>query len=190
MFTHIFIDEAAQTLECEALMPLSLATETTCVVLAGDHNQISPKVYSKEARNQNFHVSLLERLYNYYESHSSLIDKSSPLNIPLSINYRTKMEILRFISSSFFGGPDKLKSEANIPSVVEITPLMFYTVQGREIQDETSISFYNMAEVWEIVERVDFIYQNWPEEWGPVNAKEIGVVTPYYDQVSVHILYL
>lgn len=50
MFTHIFIDEAAQTLECESLMPLSLATEKTCIVLAGDHHQISPRVYSEEAR--------------------------------------------------------------------------------------------------------------------------------------------
>ena len=43
-FTHIFIDEAAQMLECETVMPLTLATDKTCVVLTGDHIQISPKV--------------------------------------------------------------------------------------------------------------------------------------------------
>ena len=43
-FTHIFIDEAAQALECETIMPLTLAAEKTCVVLTGDHLQISPKV--------------------------------------------------------------------------------------------------------------------------------------------------
>ena len=39
-FTHIFIDEAAQALECETLIPLALANEKTRVVLAGDHLQV------------------------------------------------------------------------------------------------------------------------------------------------------
>ena len=184
MFTHIFIDEAAQTLESESLMPLTLATEKTCIVLAGDHRQISPKVYSMEARNQNLHQSLLERLHQYYDSHSTYIPETSPLNILLSINYRTKMEILRFISSVFYGGPDILKSEANIRSVLSITPLAFYAVQGREVQDENSISYYNMSEVQEVVDRVDDLFDKWPEEWGSPTAKDIGVVTPYYDQVG------
>ncbi len=34
-FTHILIDEAAQAMECEALMPLSLASSKTRIVLAG-----------------------------------------------------------------------------------------------------------------------------------------------------------
>ncbi|KAL3877847.1 hypothetical protein ACJMK2_035491 [Sinanodonta woodiana] len=184
-FTHIFIDEAAQSLECETIMPISLANENTCIVLAGDHMQISPKVYSAEARNQKLHMSLLERLYNYYDSHSNLISPESPLNILLSINYRTKMEILRFIAATFYGGPDKLISRSNIPAVVEITPLTFYGVQGREVQDSDSVSYYNMSEVQEIVERVEELFKNWPEAWGERSAKEIGVVTPYYDQVQL-----
>ena len=48
-FQHILIDEAAQALECEAIMPLSLATDNTCVVLAGDHMQMSPKVCTSAA---------------------------------------------------------------------------------------------------------------------------------------------
>ena len=39
-FTHIFIDEAAQALECETLIPLGLADEKTRIVLAGDHLQV------------------------------------------------------------------------------------------------------------------------------------------------------
>ena len=57
------------------------------------------------------------------------LPQQSPLNILLSINYRTKKEILRLISSIFYGGPDNLKAYGNIPSVVRITPLMFYAVQ-------------------------------------------------------------
>ena len=53
-FSHIFIDEAAQALECETIMPLSLAAHDTCVVLAGDHMQIGPKVHSEEAKAKRF----------------------------------------------------------------------------------------------------------------------------------------
>ena len=40
-FTHIFVDEAAQPVEPEAVMPLSMADPETCIVLAGDHLQVS-----------------------------------------------------------------------------------------------------------------------------------------------------
>ena len=40
-FTHIFIDEAAQMIIPEVMMALSLASNTTKVVLAGDHMQVS-----------------------------------------------------------------------------------------------------------------------------------------------------
>lgn len=39
-FTHIFVDEAAQAMELETLVPISLATKETKVVLAGDHLQV------------------------------------------------------------------------------------------------------------------------------------------------------
>ena len=186
-FTHIFVDEAAQVLECETIMPLSLATEKTCIVLTGDHMQISPRVYSPEARKLNFHISLLQRLYRHYESFHEQLNQqnSSPLNIFLSINYRTKMEILRFISAIFYGGPDKLKALGSIPAVVEITPLVFYAVQGCEIQEADSTSYYNISEIQEVVERVDELYTMWPAEWGPRKADDIMVVTAYYDQVII-----
>lgn len=151
-----------------------------------DVNQLRRRIaFYTSRRTQLFHQSLLERLYNYYESLASYINVDNPLNILLSINYRTKFEILRFISAVFYGGPDILKSEANIPSVLSITPLVFYSVQGREVQDENNVSYYNMSEVQEIVERVEELYEKWPEEWGPPAAREIGVVTPYYDQVGI-----
>ena len=40
-FTHIFIDEAAQMTVPEVMMALSLANNTTKVVMAGDHMQVS-----------------------------------------------------------------------------------------------------------------------------------------------------
>lgn len=39
-FTHIFIDEAAQAMEAETIIPLCLAGHNTQLVLAGDHLQV------------------------------------------------------------------------------------------------------------------------------------------------------
>ena len=77
-----------------------------------------------------------------------------------------------------------MESRANLPSVLTITPLTFYSVQGVEVQDSDKVSFYNLSELQEIVERVEELYNNWPEEWGLKQAQNIGVVTPYYEQVS------
>ncbi len=183
-FTHIFIDEAAQALECETIMPLSLMTDNTCLVMAGDHMQMSPKVYSREAKVQRFQKSLLERVYCHYDNYRCHLDVKSPLNILLSINYRTKMEILRFISAIFYGGPEKLISHSNLPTPDNVKSLTFYVAQGREVQDADSTSFYNMAEIEEITDRVEELWKNWPIEWGEKKAASIGVVTPYFDQVT------
>ena len=96
-----------------------------------------------------------------------------------------QMEILRFISAVFYGGPDKLTASGNIPSVVELTPLQFYAVQGREVQESDSTSYHNQAESSEVVERVMELLDNWPLEWGKVAPEQIGIVTPYHDQVRV-----
>ncbi|KAK2140207.1 hypothetical protein NP493_5904g00000 [Ridgeia piscesae] len=39
-FTHILLDEAAQAMEVETIMPLALAHSNTRVILAGDHMQV------------------------------------------------------------------------------------------------------------------------------------------------------
>ena len=39
-FTHILLDEAAQAMECETVMPIALATKNTRIVLAGDYMQV------------------------------------------------------------------------------------------------------------------------------------------------------
>ncbi len=44
-FTHILVDEAAQALEPEALLPLALAGPNTKVVFTGDHMQVSSVKY-------------------------------------------------------------------------------------------------------------------------------------------------
>ena len=61
-FSHILIDEAAQALECEALVPMSFVSPDTTVCLAGDPRQLGPQVRSAEASAAGLQFSMMERL--------------------------------------------------------------------------------------------------------------------------------
>ncbi|XP_076449410.1 putative helicase with zinc finger domain [Babylonia areolata] len=172
-FSHIFIDEAAQALECETLIPMSLADEKTRVVLAGDHMQISPEVYSDYTRQQGFHISFLERLYDLYPS-------QSPCMVMLCENYRSHKAIVDFTSDLFYD--HRLLASGKQSPHPTFYPLTFCHAKGLEEQHANSTGFYNLSEVYEIVDRVDELRKKWPEDWGDMD-NNISVVAPYHDQV-------
>uniref|UniRef100_A0A8C1XD63 Probable helicase with zinc finger domain n=1 Tax=Cyprinus carpio TaxID=7962 RepID=A0A8C1XD63_CYPCA len=174
IFTHILLDEAAQAMECETIMPLALATKSTRVVLAGDHMQLSPFVYSEFARERNLHVSLLDRLYEHYPS-------EYPCRILLCENYRSHEAIIKYTSELFYEG--KLMASGKQPPHKDFYPLTFFTARGEDVQEKNSTAYYNNAEVFEIVERVEEMRKKWPVAWGKLDEGSIGVVSPYADQV-------
>ncbi|XP_060058592.1 probable helicase with zinc finger domain isoform X2 [Erinaceus europaeus] len=173
-FTHILLDEAAQAMECETIMPLALATKNTRIVLAGDHMQLSPFVYSEFARERNLHVSLLDRLYEHYPA-------EFPCRILLCENYRSHEAIINYTSELFYEG--KLMASGKQPAHKDFYPLTFFTARGEDVQEKNSTAFYNNAEVFEVVERVEELRRKWPVAWGKLDDGSIGVVTPYADQV-------
>jgi helicase MOV-10 len=62
-FTHVFVDEAGQSCEPEALIAIkTLANEKTNFILSGDPKQLGPIIRSDLALQCKFGVSLLERL--------------------------------------------------------------------------------------------------------------------------------
>lgn len=64
-YTHIFIDEAGQGKEPEAMVPIkSIAGKDTNVILAGDNQQLGPIVHSATARMLGLTQSYLARLMN------------------------------------------------------------------------------------------------------------------------------
>ena len=50
-FTHIFIDEAAQAMEVETIIPLCLANQDTKIVMAGDHLQVCIVIHLYHKKN-------------------------------------------------------------------------------------------------------------------------------------------
>ncbi|KAK0477917.1 P-loop containing nucleoside triphosphate hydrolase protein [Armillaria novae-zelandiae] len=62
-FTHIFIDEAGQATEPEAMIAVkTMSDNTTNVILSGDPKQLGPIVRSPVARDLGLEISYIERL--------------------------------------------------------------------------------------------------------------------------------
>jgi len=65
-FTHILMDEGAQTREPESVGPLCLANKETKIVIAGDHNQVGYILYSGKFSLGELFVNLLKySKYNF-----------------------------------------------------------------------------------------------------------------------------
>ncbi|XP_019641872.1 PREDICTED: helicase with zinc finger domain 2-like [Branchiostoma belcheri] len=184
-FTHILLDEAAQAMECETILPLCLADSTTRIVLSGDHKQMSPKVYSTEACDLSFDKSLLERMVQRYISLGKGTEEKAknPFLVMLTDNYRCCKEIVQFLSQSFYGGLNS--KSVGQPRHPRWYPLTFFSAEGEDKTGDYSTSYFNMAEVLEILERVEQLVEDWPEEWGARSMKDIGVITPYHYQTQI-----
>ncbi|XP_053106245.1 helicase with zinc finger domain 2 [Hemicordylus capensis] len=182
-FSHILIDEAAQMLECEALVPLSLATLETRIILAGDHMQVTPKLFCLQAGEQSADHTLLNRLFQYYQKEKHEVALKS--RTIFTENYRSTANIIDFVSRHFYTGKgDAIRAMGNIPPHPELHPLMFCHVAGSAEQDMSMTSWYNTAEIMQVTEKVQEMCQRWPEEWGICDLKKICVVS-YGMQVIV-----
>ncbi|XP_031841617.1 putative helicase with zinc finger domain isoform X2 [Nomia melanderi] len=177
-FTHIVIDEAAQALECEVLIPLSLATPQTRLILAGDQMQLAPEIYSNLASERGLGVSLLERMYKMYP-------QNHPCRIHLCQNYRSHKDIIKFTSEMFYDGIVEPGRNLLMQHPV-LHPLTFYAVQGEEVQDFQSTGHAHSGEARELVARVLELKQNWPvNRWGTYGEGSIGVLACYAEQVQM-----
>ena len=168
-FSHIFLDEAGQALECEAITPLALAGPSTCVLLAGDHKQISPTVYCQKARQKKFHVSLLERLFLQYKK----LDLLSHNAVLLCENYRSCKEVVDYLSATFYHQNTCLVASRTKTPIGSGShkALSFYCTKGSE-EESDACSYLNKAEVEEIVLVV--------EKFASIIAQQDICVVSYY----------
>ena len=174
-FTHILIDDASQMLECEALMPLGLAGPVPRVVLAGDHMQMGPKLFSTDDDQHSNH-SLLNRLFHFYQGCESSTALKS--RIFFHENYRNTKEIVEFVSTHFYvGKSDVIKAVGNVPAHPNSHPLRFHHVRGESHLDTASMSWFNLDEVECVVEIVQNLLRDWPIAWGNHDQSSICVLS-------------
>jgi len=105
----------------------------------------------------------------------------------LSINYRTTEDILKFISSVFYGGSESIIAANKWEDKpMGCSCLNFFMAHGQEKYDSERTSWYNEAEVDEIVTRVQELYEKCP--WGTCTESDIGVVATEKAQVLLFII--
>ncbi|KAK8786982.1 hypothetical protein V5799_023241 [Amblyomma americanum] len=181
-FTHIFIDEAAQVMEAECILPLALADENTRVVLAGDCMQLNPEVFSVYTRERRLHVSLLERLHGTFSRvHGGKVGWH-PCQVGLEDNYCSHEALVRFISECFY--EDRLRAMGSPGPHQLLKPLSFFAVCGTDKLCDGSTSYDNEMEVVEVCKVVKQLVDEWPGTWGACDPSTIAVLTPYSDQVQ------
>jgi len=111
-FSHVFIDEAGQACEPEALIAIkTLGDEKLNVILSGDMKQLGPVIRSNVALAFDFGASLLDRLTAmplYNEKDKSGVTYAPTLTAGIDLNiifagslnlYRTSVRILPFLGS-------------------------------------------------------------------------------------------
>ncbi|ERN01585.1 probable RNA helicase SDE3 [Amborella trichopoda] len=183
-FSHIFLDEAGQASEPETMIPISnLCNRETVVVLAGDSMQLGPVVYSKVAETYNLGTSFLERL-SYCEPYAN---GDSSFVIKLLRNYRCHPAILELPSNLFYSGDliacKEKESDLALYEWEELPnkefPVVFFGIQGCDEREGTNPSWFNRIEASKVVEIIRKLTED-----AEVGADDIGVITPYRQQVS------
>lgn len=172
-FTHIIIDEAAQAMEVEAIIPFLLATKTTKIVLAGDHMQMSEALSSIVAKDLGLGTSLLERLFQRYPFNAEC-------KLKLLENFRSYKEIVELASHMFY--EDSLVSN-KIKADDTKFPVEFHGVKGVETLSKENPSYENVAEATEILLLIRDIIKVWADRDVQFNLSSICVVSFYPGQV-------
>ena len=166
------IDEAAQGLEPDTLLPLYHNAQM--VVLIGDDKQLGPVVHSEEAKDAGLGISLFQRLHYLY--------KDSDIITTLNEQYRMNEKIYEFPNRQFYEGKiitrvnsqEADKSIQNFPCPKKDFPALFYNINGEEKKDNNSYS--NNDEVLAIEKIVDKLEQE------GVQLGKIGIISFYSAQ--------
>lgn len=174
-FETVIIDEAAQSIELSALIPLKYGC-SKCV-LVGDPKQLPPTVLSKEAARFQFEQSLFARM-----------EKNHPKDIHLlDTQYRMHPEISRFPSKTFYesrlkDGEDMSKIRARPWHHASLlAPYRFFDVQGMQSSAPKGHSLVNIAELEVAMQ----LYERLTTDCRQYDFRgKIGIITPYKGQLK------
>jgi len=179
-FDLVVMDETTQGIEPSSWVPILFAKK---IILAGDHCQLSPTVFSEEAKRKGLGISLFERLIAVLdEDHKSL----------LRVQYRMNENIMNFPSKQFYD--NKLIADDSVKghllkdldgvkdSDMSSTPVLFLDTAGKGFEEQMkpgSESRYNDEEAVLLIEKLNEIL-----ELG-ANPKDVCVISPYKAQVQL-----
>ncbi|KAF4530667.1 hypothetical protein B566_EDAN004906 [Ephemera danica] len=181
-FSHIFIDECGHGMEPTCLVPVAglLDSEPNPgqLVLSGDPRQLGPVIRSPVAKSLGLDQSLLERLMLNCELYQKQEDgKYNALVLTKLVrNFRSHPTILKVPNQLFYDGELQYLKTKGVPLIV-------HGVEGKDEQDEGSPSFFNIAEVNQVVQYVEKIFDS--KFCGQkLRPTDIGIISPYRRQIT------
>ena len=176
-FETVVIDEAAQSVELSALIPLKYGC-SKCIMV-GDPKQLPPTVFSREASRFQYEQSLFVRMQN-----------NSPQDVHLlDTQYRMHPEISYFPSQAFYDGrlldgPGMATARARPWHKDELLgPYRFFDVQGMHQSAPKGHSLVNVTEVdiaLQLFRRLVFSNKSEFDLSG-----KVGIITPYKSQIAL-----
>lgn len=174
-FETVIIDEAAQSIELSALIPLKYGC-SKCI-LVGDPKQLPPTVLSRQAAKFQYEQSLFARMENNHKKDVHLLDTQ----------YRMHPDISLFPSKTFYDS--RLKDGDNMAALRRrpwhnseiFAPYRFFDVQGMSQAASKGHSLINVAELNVAMQLYDRLITDVPK----YNfSGKIGIITPYKGQLK------
>lgn len=173
-FETVIIDEAAQSIELSALIPLKYGC-SKCI-LVGDPKQLPPTVLSREAARFQYEQSLFVRMQTNHPNDVHLLDTQ----------YRMHPEISLFPSKAFYDG--RLLDGPNMANLRKqpwheskiLGPYRFFDVQGTHQSAPRGHSLINVAELEVALQLFERLITDCK---GYDFKGKVGIITPYKSQL-------
>lgn len=174
-FETVVIDEAAQSIELSALIPLKYGC-SKCI-LVGDPKQLPPTVLSKVASKYQYEQSLFVRMQANHPKDVHLLDTQ----------YRMHPEISMYPRKAFYEG--RLRDGAEMARLRMrpwhqselLSPYRFFDVQGLHQSAPKGHSLINLAELKVAMQLYDRLLTDFREY---DFSRKIGIITPYKGQLK------
>lgn len=193
--SYVFLEECGQAMEPEALVGVcGVLGRDSQLVLSGDPHQLGPVIRNTLCFSEGFlfrgkglDKSYLERLmelemYKPVPGNKRFVTK-------LLKNYRSHEDILRLPNEMFY--QSELQGCADPVYVTSLCtweylpkrgfPLIFHGVKGKDEREGNSPSFFNAQEVSQVM---DYVKKLINTRHNKVLPKDIGIITPYRQQVT------
>ncbi|PWW78380.1 hypothetical protein C7212DRAFT_351169 [Tuber magnatum] len=174
-FETVIIDEAAQSVELSALIPLKFGCEKC--ILVGDPKQLPPTVLSREAAKFSYEKSLFVRMQENHPKDVHL----------LSIQYRMHPMISSFPSRQFYDS--ELEDGENMKELrTEVwhrnpiyAPYRFFNIAGQE----SAGGLHSLVNHQEAASALS-LYKRLTTDFPQINFDgKIGIITPYKQQINL-----
>ncbi|KAE8349387.1 SEN1 N terminal-domain-containing protein [Aspergillus coremiiformis] len=173
-FETVVIDEAAQSIELSALIPLKYGC-SKCI-LVGDPKQLPPTVLSKVASKFQYEQSLFVRMQSNYPRDVHLLDTQYRMHPAISAYPRNA-----FYEGKLQDGPNMAQLRARPWHQSELlSPYRFFDVQGLHQSAAKGHSLVNMAELRVAMQ----LYERLVSDFRGFDfSGKIGIITPYKGQL-------